>query len=118
MKQLVDLKEIKIKIEPKIYPIGRKGNIITGDLLNTIADNLKAEKLINNNHKWTLDNMLIDKLYVIFQAFYDIANNEIILSLVERNKLACKYYLTDCIYCGHDCCENCIDGDEYDEECK
>lgn len=107
------MKEIKIKVDPKIYPIGQRGSIISDDLLNQIVANTNAKKLIEIV-VWRLDNICIDNKFAIIEAYYDIANTEIILHLTDIKNLGCKYHLEDCILCNTNDCEYCIDGDHYD----
>ena len=111
------MKEIKVKVDPKIYPIGQKGTIISDDLLHQIIAKTNAKKLIENVI-WRLDNICIDSEWAIIEAFYDVGETEIILHLTHIKNLGCKWHLEDCILCNSDTCECCIDGDHYDDDNK
>lgn len=109
--------EIRIKGKPGIYPVGQKGTILPNDLLKHIVTETKAEKIIDNV-VWRLDNIRIHKDFTILQAFYDTSCNEIILQLIPIKSLPCKWHLEDCIHCDSKTCDDCIDGNLYDDENK
>lgn len=111
------MKEIRIKVEAKIYPIGQRGTIIANDLIDEIRNKTNAKKLIENV-VWRLDNICIEDKFAIIEAYYDIENNEIILHLTDIKNLPCKYNLKDCIHQGSKTCNDCFVGNLYDDENK
>ena len=109
--------EIRIKAKPGIYPIGQRGTILPDNLIQQIVEETRAEKIIDNV-VWRLDNIRIHKDFTILQAFYDTSCNEIILQLIPIKSLPCKWHLEDCIHCDSKTCNDCIDGNLYDDENK
>ena len=122
MQEIRKMKEVRLRVEPKIYPLGQRGTILTGDLIEYIAKELKAKELvINHNYRtpdWSLNNMLIDNNWIILNAYYDTGTNEIILQLIKRDQAPCKFGLNDCIYANGSSCKGCTNADFYDDEDK
>lgn len=122
MQEIRKMKEVRLRVEPKIYPLDSDGTIITEDLIEYIAKELKAKELITNpffkSPDWRLNNMLIEDTWIILNAYYDTGTNEIILQLIKRDQAPCKFGLNDCIYANGSSCKGCTNADFYDDEDK